>query len=241
MSIAKSVFRAVLPSPIRQLLRTRYRNWVFDRAMKQLVANPEAVVAPDNRVISRLIYGWGNEAWACSDEYLRSCVKHAATANGPILECGSGLTSVVMGAIAQQRNNTVWSLEHTPLWGERVQRALDTYGIRAVHLSVRPLKDYDGYSWYDPPLGAMPGTFALVICDGPPGDTRGGRYGLAPVMRERLAPNCVILLDDASRKQEQAIGKRWEAELGALCETLGTEKPFLRMTLGGGSGQAHAA
>jgi hypothetical protein len=43
------------------------------------------------------------------------------------------------------------------------------------------------------------------VCDGPKGTTRGGRYGLAPVMKDRLAPGCIVLLDDTSREAERAI------------------------------------
>jgi hypothetical protein len=77
----------------------------------------------------------------------------------------------------------------------------------------------------------MPGRFALVVCDGPPYDTKGGRYGLVPRMRERLQPGCVILLDDAYREQERAIARRWKAELGASFTILGATKPYIEMVV----------
>jgi len=100
-----------------------------------------------------------------------------------------------------------------------------------VFLCVKPLKDYTGFSWYDPPLESMPVSFALVICDGPPADTVGGRYGLVPIMRQRLKPSCIILLDDAVRDQDQEIAKRWEAELGTQSEILGDYKSLIRITV----------
>lgn len=78
----------------------------------------------------------------------------------------------------------------------------------------------------------MPDRFTLVICDGPPGSIRGGRYGLVPIMKERLKPGCVILLDDAAREQEQTIAGKWEAELGASSEILGSKKPYIRLMVG---------
>jgi hypothetical protein len=77
----------------------------------------------------------------------------------------------------------------------------------------------------------MPGVFDLVICDGPPGTTKGGRYGLVPIMRERLKPGCAILLDDAGREQERAIADRWKTELGASFEICGSSKPYIKMTI----------
>ena len=85
----------------------------------------------------------------------------------------------------------------------------------------------------------MPGTthrwracrvqFALVVCDGPPADTVGGRYGLVPIMRDRLAPGCAILLDDAEREHERAIARRWQLELGATHQFVADDKPFIRL------------
>ena len=57
----------------------------------------------------------------------------------------------------------------------------------------------------------MPDAFETIICDGPPGKTRGGRYGLAAIMKAKphLKPGCIILLDDAERQQDHAAAERW--------------------------------
>jgi len=71
----------------------------------------------------------------------------------------------------------------------------------------------------------------MVICDGPPGATKGGRYGLVPVMKDRLRTGSFILLDDAAREQEQEIARRWMSELDASIETIGDAKPYISLTL----------
>jgi Methyltransferase domain len=223
--------KAVLPARLRGVLRAQHRKLVFRRAMRRYLRDPEAAIAPGSTVMSDLVYGWGNDFWSALEEYLVACVGAAMHADGPILECGSGLTSIVVGAIAQRTGNTMWSLEHNPEWSRRVQDRLTRYRIDAVHLLTAPLKDHSDFTWYDAPLDRMPDGFALVVCDGPPGMTRGGRYGLAPVMRDRLKPGCIILLDDAGRREERAIAERWGAELGASYELLGDRKPYVRMTL----------
>ena len=78
-----------------------------------------------------------------------------------------------------------------------------------MHLCLAPLRSYGEYQWYTPPRDAMPGRFSLVICEGPPGHTPGGRYGLLPVMHDRLAPGTVILLDDAARESEAQMLLKW--------------------------------
>jgi len=79
----------------------------------------------------------------------------------------------------------------------------------------------------------MPRRFALVVCDGPPADTPGGRYGLVPVMREHLSRGCVILLDDAEREHERTIALRWQTELSTSHELIRCGKPLIRMVVTG--------
>ena len=69
-------------------------------------------------------------------------------AGGPILECGSGLTTLLVGVVAQRTGNSVWSLEHLSQWAERVQDDLDKYRIDAVNFYATPLNDYGEYDWY---------------------------------------------------------------------------------------------
>jgi predicted O-methyltransferase YrrM len=165
--------------------------------------------------IATLSYGWGNEGYSGDTVFLQEVVRRAAAASGPILECGSGLSTILMSTATRSNRQEVWSLEHYPQWAQRVRRWLKQYGARASTVVDAPLESYGDYLWYKADFTKLPRKFALVVCDGPPGDTRGGRYGLAPVMRERLAPGCVILLDDAERDAERRIADAWARELDA--------------------------
>jgi hypothetical protein len=217
---------------LRSAARSVHRGHVFRRAMRRFLDDPGACADPASAALGELIYGWGNESWSASGHYLAGCIRHALDTRGPTLECGSGLSTILLGAIARQRGERHWALEHAPEWAARVQACLHRYGLDCVAMCANPLKDYGPYSWYDAPLDSMPESFALVICDGPPGSTPGGRYGLAPVMNTRLEPGCVILLDDAGREPERAIAQRWAHELCATQETLGEARPYIRMTVG---------
>jgi hypothetical protein len=223
--------RSLPPAPLRRFLRQCHRNWVFRRAMAAYLKDPLAATEPSSRILTDLVYGWGNDHWSAHQEYLTACIRHALAARGPILECGSGLTTLLAGAAARRAGVGMWSMEHRPAWGERVRRCLSRHHVDSVHLCVAPLRDYAGYSWYNPPRVAMPDNFSLVICDGPPGSTWGGRYGLLPTMGEKLAPDCVILIDDAARPDKEAVARRWQAESGGSYETLGWREPYIRMLL----------
>lgn len=231
MEKLRSIVKSVLPWRMQQLFRATYRSFIFRRAFKQFLKDPGACAQVGNPLLKELIYGWGNEEWSGLEEYLIGSITHAQTATGPILECGSGLSTLMIGAIAKQRGIGHWALEHTPLWASRVQQHLNKHRLDSVTLCTCHLQSYGAYEWYSPPLSSMPDSFALVICDGPPSSTKGGRYGLVPVMKDRLKSGCIILLDDAGRDQERSIANRWEVELGATLEILGVAKPYAKLTV----------
>jgi hypothetical protein len=233
-----SLVHWMVPPRTRRWLRENVDALRFHAAMKRFVASPASALAPDSDVLPELIAAWGNSGWIAQVAYLRSCIATALSATGPTLECGSGLSTLLLGAVAQQRGHEHWALEHAPEWGERVARGLARYRLDAVRLCVAPLKTYAGFQWYDPPLSRMPPQFSLVVCDGPPGSTAGGRYGLVPVMRPYLAPGCVILLDDAEREQERAIARRWAEELDSSHHLVDGDKPFIRLAVAARAPQA---
>ena len=222
MSDIKKLAKLLLPESLRRLLFVRERRIVFRRSMNRLLSDPHCLTDQKD-VLSDLRYGWGNKLWSASDEYVLACAKHALDCNRAILECGSGLTTLILGAIAQNMGLTVWTLEHNERWAQRIKNYLRDYQIRSVNVMVNPLRDYGPYYWYDPLLEKLPDEFGLVVCDGPPYDTPGGRYGLLPVIGDRLTAGTTILLDDAGRSTEQNIANQWADELGTAANTLGTK------------------
>jgi hypothetical protein len=230
--------KSILPiDSIRNYVRTTTQRSLLNRALDELSHDPWSALDVDNDIPRRLIEGWGNASWSTDDEYLIASIDELGRTEGPVLECGSGLSTIVLGIIARQMGREVWTLEHDAHWGEKVGKALAERGIANVRLCVNPLKNYGDFSWYEPPLDDMPRNFGLVICDGPPGKGHGGRSGFLPVMRDRIAARCTILLDDTIRDAERAIAQRWSDELGAPAEFCGRRKSFAAIRIG----QAKAA
>lgn len=117
----------------------------FDRAMKAIIAgNPTALDFAD------LAEGWAN-GWSASPELLAHAWK---LAKGNILECGSGLTTLVMAC-----KGHVTALEHDPMFASHTAAMLDRYGLKA-DIICKPLKD----GWYD----FDGGIFDTLMIDGPP-------------------------------------------------------------------------
>jgi len=173
------------------------------------IARLPAGVAPSRDMLAELRHGWNNDIWSADFGYLEDVADRAAAASGPILECGSGVTTLLLSALAAKRGVEVWALEHSPDWYLYIYAALAQLELPPVHVCFCPLRNYGEFSWYTLPRSTLPRDFELVLCDGPPGDTPGGRFGLWPILGSHLAPGAAIVLDDTNRKHEQAILGRW--------------------------------
>ncbi|PMB39151.1 hypothetical protein CEN40_24345 [Fischerella thermalis CCMEE 5205] len=177
------------------------------------IANLPPGKMPTRKMLAGLLAGWGNNHFAANLDYLEEVAKQAVKTPGPILECGSGLTTILLGLLAGRRGVEIWSLEHIPQWYTRINTVLERYEISGVNLCLSPLHDFGGFCWYNPPFPCLPNNFCLVICDGPPSNqTPGGRYGLLPIFGQHLCDNALILLDDADREGEAEVLRRWTIE-----------------------------
>jgi hypothetical protein len=74
-------------------------------------------------------------------------------------------------------------------------------------------------------------SFDLVLCDGPPSKTRGGRYGLIPIMHSRMRRSAKVFVDDTGRTDEVAIIQRWKHLVGDQLETTGSFPTFTLLSL----------
>jgi hypothetical protein len=201
--------RRAIPAPIRRGLRGAMSELALTRAIRALRRVPVGAPLPVP-TIAALQRAWGNEGFAGRMEYLTAVCALAQRVRGPILECGSGATTLLLAAEAGRRGIEVWSLEHLPPWRDKVLRAARRISPHVTVL-LAPLRAYGDFEWYTVPEDGWPGRFEMVVCDGPPWTTRGGRYGLLPVMQDRLA-GATILLDDAHRSDEQEVLRRWATE-----------------------------
>lgn len=203
--------KRLVPAPVKRAAKAALLDRTFRNAIRRVADLPFGVV-PDRDLLTHLMTGWGNEGFAAETDYLEEVCSQAARTSGPVLECGSGLTSVMLGLLAGRRGVQTWSLEHVAEWRTRVTSVLERFEIPNVQICAAPLRSFGDFEWYDAPLAEMPKEFQLVICDGPPGSTAGGRYGLLPVMGQHLRAGSVILLDDATRPGEVEVMHRWVSE-----------------------------
>lgn len=200
----------IIPFYIRRKLLQVHQNYIWRRVIVDFESSILNNMEISSNLIQKLIYGWGNQGWSAHTGFLESCIKVSLTSERAILECGSGLTTVIVGIIAKKKGLTVISLEHNRKWADNVNNYLTKLNLTNVRIQVVRIVDYDGYHWYDIKKSDIPTTFDMVICDGPPAQTQGGRYGLIPIMNMYFSKGTKILMDDTVRDDERVIIKKWK-------------------------------
>ena len=142
---------------------------------------------------------WGND-WAVSTKFLTTLSILAEEATTSILELGSGLTTLILGAITKQQ---VFVLEQNLEWAKKAQEWVGKMGWDHVFIYHCDIIEYDGFQWFDIPEN-LP-SFDLVICDAPTRDI--GRGGMKSVVGNKLKKGCKIMIDDI-HTEESAL-KEW--------------------------------
>lgn len=176
--------------------------------------------------LRRLSTGWGNEGVSADLGFLRAALDYAERTDAPILECGTGLTTVALGVRAGP--GQVWSLEHDGEWAYKARAALRASRANGARVFYARLRSYGDVSWYTVPEG-LPESFGLVVCDGPPTEqTPGGRAGLWAVLGDRIK-EATVLLDDAGRDSEARLLERLRAK-GWTAAVTGCRRPYAVLT-----------
>ena len=166
--------------------------------------------------VSILAIAWGNPGYAAGFSYLQHISERTSNTKGTILECGSGATTLLIGSLLHQEDRRIIVLEHDQDWHAYLSCIANQLGLDNVTLLHTPLVNYGNFEWYDIEKAldeeCIEKDIGLVICDGPPGKTPGGRYGLMPIAGGMFSDHCVVLLDDTHRKAEQTIIENWRRE-----------------------------
>lgn len=203
---------SLVPKPVRKALHPatrRIRRPSLIRAIRRIAVESDGRL-PTVQEAQILAEKWSNSGSPAAAQVVVEAARLCRDADGPVLECGSGITTFVAAIYAR---HGCWSLENSEPWRRVVVDTLQRAGLpeRVLHA---PLIDYGDFDWYQVP-DELPKQFEAVICDGPAGTTRGGRGGLLPVMGDRIA-GATVLLDDADREGEQAAITLWSKRFGVV-------------------------
>ena len=215
--------KEAVPLQARIYVRRRQREWQRSRLLAHGLRGLANTPAGSRQIWQDLRAGWSS-GWAASPLYLETMAAAVLDGHLDVLECGTGLTTLVLASLARSVGASITSLEHDPAWFELVRRELRRFGLEA-NVVLAPLRSYGDFEWYDVDASSL-SDFSLVACDGPPNFAKGGRYGLVPVLGPRLTSGSMILLDDAARPSERQTLRRWESELGIAYEVRTAGRAF---------------
>jgi len=166
------------------------------------VAERLAVGSMDPTLFMEAVKRTDNE-WSVPEDVLALCAIMGRLADGPIIEAGSGLTTIILAAVSE---HPVYCLEHDPIWAAHLGGMIEEAGVSNIGVCLCPIKD----GWYDLTdyESELPAQFALGLNDGPP-RALGSRMGFY----ERFG-NCVdtIIVDDADDRSYGNEIEAWCAE-----------------------------
>ena len=139
-----------------------------------------------------------------------------------VLELGSGTSSIWIAYALEEAGGHLISVDHEMDFADRTRSLLDRHDVGHVaEVRLAPLRQLningEEFQWYDPDAFRDLHEIDLLLVDGPPGlPCETARYPALHVLQSRLAPDAVVMLDDADRVGEQAIVRRWITDVTGL-------------------------
>jgi predicted O-methyltransferase YrrM len=140
-----------------------------------------------------------------------------------IVEFGGGISTLfVAELIRHSKDQQLLSFEHDEAWSGFLSQELERRGLgevaRCIHAPLRSCPGYD-LNWYDIETvrAALAGRQVdCLFCDGPPAYAAAAGMARLPalsIVREFLASDFAIMLDDIQRHGERQIAKAWQDAL----------------------------
>jgi predicted O-methyltransferase YrrM len=141
-----------------------------------------------------------------------------------VLELGSGTSSIWIAYALEKDGGRLIAVDHMKEFADRTQSLLHRHEVNhlaEVRLAaLRQLNiNGDNFQWYNVDALRDINEIDLLLVDGPPSSLgEMARYPALHALESQLAPNAVVILDDADRPDEQGIVRRWITEVPGLRE-----------------------
>ena len=161
--------------------------------------------------------------WSAAADFLFIIKDHCLSKKPEtIVECSSGLTSLVLSKCCQINNaGHVYSLENGEEFQQQTLKQLKKFGLQTwadiFHAPlIRHTVMQHTYDWYNP-HAVRDLKIDMLVIDGPPGFIQKySRLPALPVLFKQLADGACIFLDDAARDEEKEIVEIWLKEYSGL-------------------------
>ena len=143
-----------------------------------------------------------------------------------ILECGSGLSTLVMGKVlGDEEGREIICLEQDQPWIDLMNQLIRQNGLSGISLVKASLLPRNEEGWngvwyeYDERLLSVGNGFDAVLVDGPPADAKNApysRYFSKDLINRFLKPGGFVYLDDTNRVAEQDFLSGWMEACGLV-------------------------
>jgi predicted O-methyltransferase YrrM len=190
----KSVINGTLGSSLRRRNGLSFK-WVADRikdGTARFATFREAYEATGN-------------IWAAQHDVLELATGLARSTELPVLEMGSGISTVCMAATGRQ----VWAVEHDPRYAIDTERMAHAAGV-ASNIMLVETELLGGWYDLDADMAKLPAEFGVGLVDGPP-RAHGSRMRFFEVFGDRCR---VIVCDDVDDVRYREQIRKWAASKG---------------------------
>ena len=149
-----------------------------------------------------------------------------------LVELGGGVSTIYLARLLRTRGGHLTTIEEDEKWAKMLQSMLASENLHdSVTVVTAPVlargMGTSSLPWYEEnalseKLSKEP--IDLLLVDGPASrlDVPLIRYGALPFFDKKMSPRCSIILDDARRKDEQEVIKRWSQEFNVEFRISGT-------------------
>jgi len=136
--------------------------------------------------------------WGACLEVMMVAVAAARQADGPIIESGSGLTTIFMAAATE---HIVYCIEHDKTYAEKMKEMALASGVGNIMIIHAEIKD----GWYDLEGLELPARFSVGLNDGP-ARALGDRMKFFDFLSDRID---LIVADDADEAAYAEKMRNW--------------------------------
>lgn len=160
--------------------------------------------------------------WAISAHFLNRLVNEIYLRQPKlILECGSGTSTIVIcSCLKEIGEGSIISVDHLDRYATRTRNLLDIEDLEDwANIFTAPLQEYEldkgTFEWYGNEfMKEVDSKVDMLLVDGPPAPLQKlSRYPALPLLKDYLADDCLIMLDDSNRAEEKEIVELWSSML----------------------------
>jgi hypothetical protein len=214
---------------IRSRVAFHTRQHGFDRAAKQLVAGAGPAVT--DRLVADLYAAWGDPLSQADERFLRSCLSEAGRAERAILQCGTNLATLLLGAVCDQANahgKQLWCLEDNRHWAGVMRSWLTEYRIRKAHIIHTQARLFEDFVWYALDPKRLADRYSLIICDGAKARPT-GVIGTLKRLEGHFDERFVVLVRNLNGASELRALAAWAKRRRASCVLVDKAQGFVKI------------